>query len=201
MRIKKVEKSRRAGVDFDNLAFGRIFSDHMFMCEYRDGNWNDPQIMPYGNISVSPAMCSLHYGQIVFEGLKAFYAGEKINIFRPESYHKRFCKSCERLCIPPVDYKLFIDAIQELVKLDIDWIPRSKGTSLYIRPFIFATENFLGVKVSETYLFMIITSPVGAYYKEGINPVSLITSGGYTRAAKGGLGEAKTPANYAGSGV
>ncbi|MCX8023048.1 MAG: branched-chain amino acid aminotransferase [Syntrophorhabdaceae bacterium] len=199
MRVKKVERSRVSDVDFENLVFGRVFSDHMYMCEFKDGRWGSPEIVPFGNISLSPATCSLHYGQIVFEGLKAFHGGDRINIFRPERYHQRFCKSCERLCIPPVDYNLFIEGIEELVKLDINWIPRSKGTSLYIRPFIFATENFLGVKVSDTYLFMIITSPVGAYYKEGINPVSLITSEGYTRAARGGLGEAKTPANYAAS--
>jgi branched-chain amino acid aminotransferase len=199
MRITKTTKSRKHEVDFDNLGFGEHFSDHMFRCEYKNGKWDVPQIVPYDSISVSPSICSLHYGQIVFEGLKAFYAGDRINLFRPEKYHERFVRSCKRLCIPPVGYDLFIEGMKELVVLDGHWVPKSKGTSLYIRPFIFATDDFLGVKVSDTYLFLIITSPVGAYYKEGLNPVSLITSGEYTRAARGGLGEAKTPANYAAS--
>ena len=199
MRITKTSKSRKNEVDFDKLGFGEHFSDHMFSCEYKNGKWDVPQIVPYDSICVSPSICSLHYGQIVFEGLKAFYAGDRINLFRPEKYHERFVRSCKRLCIPPVDYDVFIEGMRELVRLDGHWVPKSKGTSLYIRPFIFATDDFLGVKVSDTYLFLIITSPVGAYYKEGLNPVSLITSGEYTRAARGGLGEAKTPANYAAS--
>lgn len=199
MKITKTSKSRKHRVNFDNLGFGEHFSDHMFSCEYKNRKWYAPQIVPYKNIRISPSICSLHYGQIVFEGLKAFYAGEKINIFRPEKYHERFNRSCRRLCIPPVDYALFIEGIKELVILDGHWVPKTKGTSLYIRPFILATDDFLGVKVSDTYLFLIITSPVGAYYKEGINPVRLITSGEYTRAAQGGLGEVKTPANYAAS--
>ncbi|MCX5812510.1 MAG: branched-chain amino acid aminotransferase [Proteobacteria bacterium] len=199
MRTTKTLKSRKHAVDYNNLGFGQHFSDHMFSCNYKNGKWDIPQIVPYGSISVSPSICSLHYGQIVFEGLKAFYAGDKINIFRPEKYHERFNRSCLRLCIPPVEYDLFIEGIKELVMLDGHWVPKSKGTSLYIRPFIFATDDFLGVRASDTYCFLIITSPVGAYYKEGINPVRLITSGEYTRAAKGGLGEAKTPANYAAS--
>ncbi len=199
MKITKTLKSRKHEVNFGNLGFGEHFSDHMFSCEYKNGAWDVPQIVPYRSISVSPSICSLHYGQIVFEGLKAFYAGEKINIFRPEKYHERLNRSCQRLCIPSVDFNLFINGIKELVILDGHWVPKERGTSLYIRPFIFATDDFLGVKVSDTYLFLIITSPVGAYYKEGINPVKLITSGEYTRAARGGLGEAKTPANYAAS--
>jgi branched-chain amino acid aminotransferase len=199
MRITKTLKSRKHEVNYNNLGFGKHFSDHMFSCEYKNGKWDIPQILPYGSISISPSICSLHYGQIVFEGLKAFYAGEKINIFRPEKYHERFNRSCLRLCIPPVEYELFIKGIEALIILDGHWVPQDKGSSLYIRPFIFATDDFLGVKVSEAYSFLIITSPVGAYYKEGINPVRLITSGEYTRAAQGGLGEAKTPANYAAS--
>jgi branched-chain amino acid aminotransferase len=199
MRITKTLKSRKHEVNFDNLGFGKHFSDHMFSCEYKNGKWDIPQIVPYGSISISPSICSLHYGQIVFEGLKAFYAGDKINIFRPEKYHERFNRSCLRLCIPPVEYELFIKGIETLIILDGHWVPQNKGTSLYIRPFIFATDDFLGVKVSDTYSFLIITSPVGAYYKEGMNPVKLITSGEFTRAAMGGLGEAKTPANYAAS--
>ncbi len=199
MRITKTLKSRKNEIDFNDLGFGRHFSDHMFSCDYKNGKWDIPQIVPYGSISISPSICSLHYGQIIFEGLKAFYAAEKINIFRPEKYHERFNRSAMRLCIPPVDYDLFIKGIEALIVLDGHWVPQNKGASLYFRPFIFATDDFLGVRASETYSFLIITSPVGAYYKEGINPVKLITSGEYTRAARGGLGEAKTPANYAAS--
>jgi branched-chain amino acid aminotransferase len=166
--------------------------------DYKDGEWGSPQIIPYGPIEVSPAMCSLHYAQIVFEGLKAFYTRMgAINIFRPQTYHERMNLSCQRLCIPNIELEIFMDGLKNLVNLDKDWVPRKKGYSLYIRPLIFATDDFLGVKVSDTYRFIIITSPVGAYYKEGINPVRLITPGEYIRASKGGLGAAKTPANYA----
>jgi branched-chain amino acid aminotransferase len=141
----------------------------------------------------------LHYGQIVFEGLKAFRTEKGINIFRPGKYHQRLNRSCQRLCIPKIDYDIFIKGLEELIKLDNKWVPKKKGYSLYIRPFVFATDNFLGVKISDTYRFMIIASPVGAYYKEGINPIKLMTSSKYVRSVKGGLGETKTPANYAAS--
>lgn len=200
MDITRTGKSRIDGVDFESLAFGKVFSDHMFMAPYREGSWQQPKIVPYGNIEISPSMCSLHYGQAVFEGLKAFRTNNgSINLFRPETYHARFNRSCARLCIPPMDYDFFISGLKELLLLDQSWVPKKKGCSLYIRPFVFATDNFLGVHVASTYLFMIITSPVGAYYKEGLNPVSLITSGEYARAVKGGLGAAKTPGNYAAS--
>ena len=198
MEISKTSRSRRDQIDFENLGFGEVFSDHLMMMDYSDGEWAPPKIVPYGTIEVYPAICSLHYGQIVFEGLKAFYTGMgNINIFRPKKYHERMNLSFQRLCIPQIDFDLFLDGLKELVALDKDWVPKQRGNSLYIRPFIFATDNFLGVKISETYRFMIITSPVGAYYKEGVNPIKLITSGEYIRAAKGGLGAAKTPANYA----
>jgi len=198
MKIIKTHHSRRNQIDFENLGFGEIFSDHMLSMEYKNGRWGPPQIIPYGKIEIHPSICSLHYGQIVFEGLKAFYTRKGvINIFRPEKYNDRMKLSCQRLCIPAVGFDIFMNGLKELVTLDKEWVPRKRGYSLYIRPFIFATDNFLGVKVSETYRFMIITSPVGAYYKEGINPVKLITPGEYIRAAKGGLGAAKTPANYA----
>jgi branched-chain amino acid aminotransferase len=198
MEIIKTDHSRRDQIDFENLGFGEEFSDHMLIMDYRDGEWGPAKIVPYGPIEVFPAMCSFHYGQMIFEGLKAFYTRMgAINIFRPEKYHERMNLSCQRLCIPEMNFDLFMEGIKELVNLDKDWVPKKRGYSLYIRPFIFATDSFLGVKVSETYRFMIITSPVGAYYKEGINPVKLITPGDYIRAAKGGLGAAKTPANYA----
>ncbi|OGP54615.1 MAG: branched chain amino acid aminotransferase [Deltaproteobacteria bacterium RBG_13_52_11b] len=198
MQITRVKRSRLDEVDFENLGFGEIFSDHMLLAEFRDGEWGPPQIVPYGKMEIFPAMCSLHYAQIVFEGLKAFRSRMgAINVFRSDKYFERMNRSCQRLCIPEVKRPLFMDGIKELVNLDREWVPKKKGYSLYIRPFVFATDNFLGVKVSETYRFMIITSPVGAYYKEGMNPVKLTTPGEYIRAAKGGLGAAKTPANYA----
>ncbi len=200
IKISKTHKSRIGEVDFDNLGFGEFFSDHMVTVDYQGGEWKSARIIPFGTIEILPSVCSLHYGQVVFEGLKAFRTKDgSINLFRPEKYHERYNRSCQRLCIPPLEFGFFISGLKELLLLDKDWIPKKKGTSLYIRPFVFATDSFLGVHVSNTYRFMIITSPVGAYYKEGINPVRLITSGEYARAVKGGLGSAKTPANYASS--
>ncbi len=199
MEITRIERSRRGEVDFDALAFGENFSDHMVVADYSEGKWNPARIVPFGPMDVLPSMCCLHYGQAIFEGLKAFYNDGKVNLFRPAAYHERMLRSCRRLCIPPLDFETFMDGMETLIRVDRDWIPQKKGCSLYIRPFIFATDSFLGVRVSHTYRFMIITSPVGAYYKEGINPVSLMTSGEYVRAARGGLGAAKTPANYAAS--
>jgi branched-chain amino acid aminotransferase len=200
MEVHRSEQSRIGEVDFDHLQFGDRFSDHMFITDYRDGHWGSARIVPYGNIEVPPSLCSLHYGQVVFEGLKAFRTKEgKINLFRPDRYHARFLRSCERLCIPNLEFPLFIRALEGLIDVDREWVPDKRGCSLYVRPFVFATDSYIGVHVSATYTFIIITSPVGAYYKEGMNPVSLITSGEYVRAVKGGLGEAKTPANYAAS--
>jgi len=200
IEITRSPKTRLNAAILENPGFGVYFSDHMFSMKYDKGEWGKAMIMPFGNIPVSPAMTVLHYGQAVFEGLKAFHAGAGIvNVFRPEKYHARLLRSCERLCIPAMSYDAFMAGITELIKIDKAWIPAKKGYSLYIRPFILATDEFLGVRVSETYRFLIITSPVGAYYKEGMNPVRLTTSGKFVRAAKGGLGEAKTPANYAAS--
>jgi branched-chain amino acid aminotransferase len=200
IEVNKTAKSKLGSTSLQNLGFGEVFTDHMFIMDYSDGKWHSPRIVPFGDIPVSPALCSLHYGQIVFEGLKAFPNKKGgINIFRPQKYHERMNKSCRRLCIPEVEYDIFIEALRQLVIMDKDWIPRKRGESLYIRPFIFATEGFLGVRISKTYRLVIILSPVGAYYKEGLNPVRLVTSGEYVRAVKGGLGTAKTPANYAAS--
>jgi branched-chain amino acid aminotransferase len=198
MEIVKTKKSRLKEVDFENLAFGEVFSDHMVSMDYGDGRWEAEQIIPYGPVEIYPAICSLHYAQIIFEGLKAFCGKNgAIYLFRPQKYHERMNLSCRRLCIPEVNLDVFLEGLKTLVSLDREWVPKKRGYSLYIRPFIYATDNFLGVKVSDTYRYMVITSPVGAYYKEGINPVKLITSGEYIRASKGGLGAAKTPANYA----
>jgi branched-chain amino acid aminotransferase len=200
IQIAQTSHSRLKEVDLDKLGFGEVFSDHMFMLQFKNGLWKSPRILPFSNIEVSPSLCTLHYGQAVFEGLKAFYGKDgAISLFRPQRYHARFNRSCQRLCIPPLDWESFIEAMKQLITIDRGWVPKRRGYSLYIRPFVFATDNFLGVHVSDTYLFMIITSPVGAYYKEGMNPVRLITSGEYARAVKGGVGAAKTPANYAAS--
>ena len=200
INITKVKKSRVNEVDMKNLNFGEVFSDHMLIIDYTDGKWQTPQIMPFGDICFPPSICAIHYGQVIFEGLTAFYTKQgKIKIFRPQKYHERMNRSARRLCIPEMDYDLFFNSMVELLKLDQAWVPHQKGYSLYIRPFIFATDSYIGVRVSNNYRFMIILSPVAAYYKEGLNPVRLITEAEYVRAAKGGLGGAKTPANYAAS--
>ncbi|MBI0583431.1 MAG: branched-chain amino acid aminotransferase [Methanomassiliicoccus sp.] len=199
-KTRKVESSRVGKIDFDHLGFGEIFSDHMFRMDYEHGGWLEPEILPFGKIEVLPSLSTLHYGQSVFEGLKAFRARKGgINVFRPDKHAERMWHSSDRLCIPRVDKDIFLTAVDELIRLDQTWVPSKVGTALYIRPFTFATEDYIGVRVSEKYSFFIITGPVGAYYKEGFNPVSLMTSGDFVRAVRGGLGEAKTAANYAAS--
>ncbi len=185
----------------DELSFGEIFTDHMLLMDYNlaDG-WNNPRIEPYRAIALEPAATILHYAQAVFEGLKAFRTTDgRITLFRPREYMQRLTRSCERLCIPLLEPDLALHCIMELVKLESPWVPSSFGTSLYVRPFIIATDNHLGVRPSETYRFMIILSPVGAYYAEGFNPVSITVSDEFVRAVKGGTGDAKTPGNYAAS--
>ncbi len=200
IKISPIDKSRISTVDFDKLDFGRTFSDHMFEMIWQDGQWQRPKIIPYGPISFTPALQSLHYGQSVFEGMKAYYADEEtIHLFRPEDHHQRLNNSSKRICVPETDYNTFINGIEELLRLDADWVPRKRGQALYIRPIAFASEEYLAAKASDNYHFYIITSPVAAYYKEGFNPVSLTTADGYVRAVKGGTGEAKTAGNYAAS--
>jgi branched-chain amino acid aminotransferase len=200
INISKAAKSRISEFDFDNLDFGRIFSDHMLEMTYYDGTWKSAEIKPYGPITFEPSMMALHYGQAVFEGMKAYYADEDtINLFRPQDHHRRLNNSARRLCMPEIDESVFIEALEELMKLDHSWVPKKHGQALYIRPVMFATEEYLAAKVSEEYKFYIITSPVGAYYSEGFNPVKLTTSEKYVRAVKGGTGEAKAAGNYGGS--
>ncbi|MFT6815224.1 MAG: branched-chain amino acid aminotransferase [Sphingobacteriales bacterium] len=188
-------------IDFANLKFGEKFSANMLIIDYKDGKWGDAEIVPFGKISFSPSLSALHYGQVVFEGMKAFHQikDDGVIVFRPEKHWERLNRSSARLCIPPIDKDVFINGLKELVALDKSFVPNKKGNSLYIRPFSFATDSFLGVKVSDTYRFMIICSPVGAYFKEGLNPVSLLTVEKFSRGVEGGLGAAKTPANYAAS--
>jgi branched-chain amino acid aminotransferase len=183
------------------LGFGTIFTDHMFNMDFdREKGWHSPRIEPYRSIAMDPATMFLHYGQGVFEGLKAYRtAAGKIQLFRPRENLKRLNRSCRRLCIPEVDEALALDAMKQLIALEKDWVPSAAETSLYIRPTIIAMDPFLGVRASHTYRFFIILSPVGAYYPEGFNPVKILVTSEYVRAVRGGIGEAKTPANYAAS--
>ncbi|MBQ4650983.1 MAG: branched-chain amino acid aminotransferase [Firmicutes bacterium] len=183
------------------LGFGKVFTDHMFIMNYTKGiGWHDPRIVPYQDLTLSPACMVFHYGQEMFEGLKA-YKGEdgKSYLFRPDMNGKRTNSTNDRLCIPQIPVEDFVQAVKAVVKVDEDWIPTEPGTSLYIRPFIIATEPFLGVDVSDTFLFMIILSPSGAYYAEGLKPVGIWIEDDYVRAVKGGMGYAKTGGNYAAS--
>ncbi len=184
-----------------SLGFGKISTDHMFIMNYTEGKgWHDPRIVPYQNLSLSPASMVFHYGQEMFEGLKA-YRGEDGNtyLFRPDMNAKRTNATNERLCIPSLPEEDFVQAVKAIVKMDEDWVPTEKGTSLYVRPFIIATDDFLGVAPSKTYLFIIILSPSGAYYASGLEPVGIWIEDDYVRAVKGGMGFAKTGGNYAAS--
>jgi branched-chain amino acid aminotransferase len=185
----------------DTLRFGDVFTDHMFMMEYNEGHgWHDPRIVPYAPFSLDPACCVLHYAQAVFDGLKAFRGVDgKVRIFRGDRHAARLNRSCELLCIPPLDAQLVQDSFQAIVGADSGWVPSKQGTALYIRPTVIATETFLGVHPSHSYLYYVILSPVGAYYKEGLNPVKILATDQHVRAVPGGLGAAKTAANYAAS--
>ncbi len=191
----------RAKPDPSKLGFGQIYTDHMFILDYTEGQgWHDARIVPYGPIELDPAAMVFHYGQAVFEGLKAFRTHDnQILLFRPDQNMERLNRSNERLSIPPIDGDFIIHAIKELVHLEKDWVPTLPGTSLYIRPFIFATEPCLGVRASYRYMLMVILSPVGAYYSEGIKPVKINVESNYVRAVRGGTGNAKTAGNYASS--
>jgi branched-chain amino acid aminotransferase len=192
-------KNPKAKPDQKKLGFGQHFTDHMFIMDYsREKGWYDPRIVPYGPLELDPATMVFHYGQAIFEGLKAYRTSDgRINLFRPGMNMKRVNNSNERMSIPQFDEEFGVEAIKTLVSVDRDWIPTEPGTSLYIRPFIIATDPFLGVRSSNTYKFMIILSPSGAYYPSGINPVKIMIENEYVRAVRGGTGFAKTPANYA----
>ena len=196
--ITRVARSRLDSVDFNNLDFSDDFSDHMFRCEFSEGKWRDPRIVPYGPFEMDPGALCLHYGQAVFEGLKAFRGVDgSIRIFRPDMNAARLRQSCGRLCIPPVDEDMFCEGIEQLVGVDEKWVPAPRGESLYIRPLIFATEPNLQVKAADRYLFLVITSPVKEYFSERTGGISLRAEPKYTRAAPGGTGFAKTGGNYA----
>ena len=201
MEIKvELTKNPKAKPASENLSFGNFFSDHMFIMDYEEGiGWHNARIVPYGSISYEPSIMVFHYGQAVFEGLKAYRTGDEIVLFRPDENFKRLNNSCDALCIPRIDEAFALDALKKLIDIDRDWVPDAPGTSLYIRPFIIATEPHIGVHPSSTYHFIIITGPVGAYYKEGLNPVKIYVESHFVRAVKGGLGESKASANYAAS--
>ena len=186
-------------VPASELVFGRKFTDHMFIADYTAGvGWHDYRIVPYQPIMLDPSATVLHYGQTVFEGMKAYLSENgKIRLFRPEQNFKRMNISCDRLSMPPIDEDMALEALKQLLELDREWIPNEPGTALYIRPFMIATEPHLGVSPSMTYRFMIIMSPVGSYYKEGIHPVKILVESEYVRAVAGGTGAAKTAGNYA----
>jgi branched-chain amino acid aminotransferase len=200
IRIEKT-KTPKQKPDQNKLGFGQYFTDHMFIMDYTEGKgWHDPRIVPYAPLQLDPATMMLHYGQAIFEGMKAYKAKDgRILLFRPKKNMERINISNDRLCIPPIDVDFGVEAVKTIVEVDKDWIPEEEGTSLYIRPFIIATDPFLGVRPSQTYMFIIILSPVGAYYPEGINPVKIYIETEYVRAVKGGVGFAKTCGNYAAS--
>ena len=186
--------------DENALGFGDIYSDHMFRMDYHDGAWRDPRIEPLAPLSLSPAAMCLHYGQEIFEGLKCFRRSDgALALFRPQANFARFNRSARRLCIPSMDEALSLAALRELLLIDQDWVPRSRGASLYIRPFVIATEPHLGVRPATDYIFLIITGPVGAYYATGFAPIKIYVEPKFSRAAQGGLGEVKTAGNYAAS--
>ncbi len=202
MEIKITRTSSpKAKPDQNDLPFGEFFTDHMFVMDYTAGNgWHDPRIVPYGPLQLDPSTMVFHYGQAIFEGMKAYKTRDgRINLFRPYANMERANISNERLVIPPLDVDFAVEAIKTLVKFDSDWVPEAEGTSLYIRPFIISTDPYLGVRPSLTYKFMVITCPVGAYYPEGLDPVKIYVESNYVRAVKGGTGHTKTPGNYAAS--
>jgi len=197
IQIEKVLKSNVSSLEWDNLAFGKVFSDHMMVMDYTDGEWNNPKIMPYKNLSMSPATSALHYGQSIFEGMKAHKnVNDEIVLLRPRDNARRLNVSAQRMCIPPISEEFFMEALKTLLELDREWVPNKKGCSLYIRPFIFATDPVVGIKPSETYRFIIFSCPVGTYYSDAI-PVKIETK--FTRAASGGTGYAKAAGNYGGA--
>ncbi|MBX0290804.1 branched-chain amino acid aminotransferase [Hymenobacter sp. HSC-4F20] len=191
---QRTTASRLPAVDFDQLEFGKTFSDHMLVVDYHDGEWQEPQIIPYGDMPVSPANSALHYGQAIFEGMKAYKNQQgEIYIFRPYDNLNRLNLSAERMCMPTVPEEIFMQGLSQLIRLDAEWVPSFPGSALYIRPFMFATDGLLGVRPSDSYRFMIITCPVGLYYNK---PLRVRFEEKYVRSAEGGAGFAKNAGNY-----
>ena len=192
--VTKSKLSRLKDVDWKNLGFGNFFSDHMFVTEFAGGQWKKSRIVPYGKFETSPALSALHYGQSIFEGMKAYkYANGDVYMFRPLDNLKRLNVSAERMAMAQVPEELFMEGLLQLIRLDSGWVPKDEGCSLYIRPLLFATEEHIGVKISDTYSLIIMTSPVAAYYSQ---PLKVLVETKYTRAVPGGVGFAKTAGNY-----
>jgi branched-chain amino acid aminotransferase len=200
LSVTPIARSRLSEVDFENLGFGNVFSDHMFSMQYRQGQWQQPEVLPYGPVLVDPANATLHYGQAVFEGLKAFMGKDgTVRIFRPDMNYKRLRDSCERLCIPAPSEDHFYASMESLIKLDHGWIPRKRGQALYIRPLIFSDEPHLEVRPSQAFRFLVMTAPVRTYFDENTAAIDLKVEEEYTRSSPGGMGAAKTSGNYAAS--
>jgi branched-chain amino acid aminotransferase len=200
IRITRTTGKREKPKDKD-LSFGNVFTDHMFVADFEEEKgWYDPRVEPYGPLPLDPATAVLHYGQSLFEGLKAFRGKDgRIRLFRPQKHVDRLNRTATRMCIPPIDPDLILKSWTTLVDVDRDWVPSSVGTSLYIRPTVIASEPFLGVRPARQYMYYVILSPVGPYYPEGLAPTKIKVIDQYVRAVAGGLGEAKTSANYAAS--
>lgn len=189
--------SRLKSIDFNHLPFGHIFTDYMLEADYENGAWREVQIVPFGPIALSPANIALHYGQSIFEGIKAYKNSRgEVFIFRPDKNYDRFLKSAARMAMPAVPREIFLDGMIQLVGLERDWVPQGEGSSLYIRPIMFATDDTIGVKPGKRYKFLILTSPAGPYYNK---PLRLYVEDYYVRACEGGVGAAKTAGNYAAS--
>jgi len=195
---KTLVANKKEKPDFSKLGFGKYFTDHMLVMDYKDGAWQEPEIIPYDSFQLPPSTTVLHYGQGIFEGMKAYKTKEgKITLFRPYENFERMNRSAKRLCMPDLDGKLIVECLKELLKIEADWIPTDPGTSLYIRPTMVGTDPQLGVHPSHTYRFFIILSPVGSYYANGLKPTKIMVEEEYVRAPIGGTGEAKCMGNYA----
>jgi branched-chain amino acid aminotransferase len=195
--VRKTSHSRISEVDFDQLEFGKYIADHMLVCDYANGEWKQPHIVPYANLSLSPSALALHYGQTVFEGMKVFrMTDDRVNIFRMEKHYDRFVKSLQRMCMAVVPKEIFMDGLMQLIDLDKAWVPAKTGHALYLRPFVFASEARFGVKVSDEYRFVVFTGPVPSLYAD---PIKVKVETHYIRAARGGTGFAKCGGNYGAS--
>ncbi|MDR1650401.1 MAG: branched-chain amino acid aminotransferase [Synergistaceae bacterium] len=203
VRVEKNPNPKKplTGEELSKVSFGTVFTDHMLLIDYTKGKgWHDARIVPYGPLALDPATCCLHYGQLIFEGLKAYKAPDgRVVMFRPDQNMSRMNESCERMCIAKIDEKATLEAVAKLVRTDADWVPDAPGTSLYVRPFIIGSEVFLGVHPSRSFIFAAILSPVGAYFKDGLKPVKIYVEDKYVRAVRGGTGFAKCAGNYAAS--
>jgi branched-chain amino acid aminotransferase len=197
IQVEKTPRSRISEVDFANLPFGKVFTDHMFIADYRNGEWRNSRIVPYGYIPMSPATPAIHYGQAIFEGQKAYRGeGNEILVFRPYDNWKRLNISAHRMCMPELPEEIFMEGLNTLLDLDRAWVPSTEGSSLYLRPFMFSSEEFIGIRPGQSFSYMVIMSPVGPYYS---TPVKVRIETHYTRAMEGGTGYAKAGGNYGGS--